>query len=219
MKTAIALLCLLSTKAFANIAIVVQENVTDGKTILAGELNIYRNTVYNNWALMQYGKDWIYGIKIANINIVGAQLQNYENDTYANLSRKFSYKNIILELGGQAGYNFSSTSAKKLHATTFLDISYGLSDNVSLHFGGYYVNDELATKHQPYNFQAGIKYKISQFIITGDYYSGNNNLSGGMINVYYKLTNTIRPYIGIIVPETNSGNEFAGITGVTWKVF
>lgn len=219
MKKIIAILLILSSNVFANTAIIDHNGASDEKTILSSEFNIYRNTLYNNWSLMQYGENWTYGVQIANVKFDGTSVQNYENDTYANLSRRFSYDKFTFELGGQAGYNFSSASMKKLHATTFADLSYGVTDDVSLHFGGYYVNDELATKHQPYNFQAGIKYKINKFVVTGDYYSGSNNLSGGVVNVYYRLTNTFRPYIGVMVPETNSGNEFAGITGFTWKIF
>lgn len=218
MKKIIAILFLFSTKVIANTAIIDHNSASDEKTILSGELNIYRNTLYKNWSLMHYGKDWTYGVQVANIRIDGVQMQNYENDTYINISKKFSYNDFTFEMGGQAGYNFGNTP-KKLHTTTFTDLSYNAIDNLSLHFGGYYVNDELATKHQPYNFQAGIKYKINSFTITGDYYSGNNNLSGGIVNVYYKLTNTFRPYIGAMVPETNSGNEFSGIIGFTWKIF
>lgn len=219
MKKTIAVLFLFSFKVIANTAIVDHNAASDDKTILSGELNIYENSLYNNWSLMKYGDDWTYGIQLVNIRIDGAQMQNYENDTYINLSRKFSYKEMSFELGGQAGYNFSSTSAYKLHTTSFADVSYSVMDNLSLHFGGYYVNDELANKQQPYNFQCGVKYKIDKFIVTGDYYSGNNNLSGGIINVYYCLTSTFRPYFGVIVPETDSGNEFAGITGFTWRLF
>lgn len=202
----------------ANTAIIDHNNGGDDKKIFSGELNIYRNSLYNNWSFMDYGPKWTYGIQIANVKLDGVQAQNYENDTYINLARRFSYDNIAIELGGQTGYNFGNTP-KKLHATTYADISYNIQDNLTVHFGGYYVNDELATIHQPYNFQTGIKYKVDKFIFTGDYYSGNNNLSGAVINTYYQITPTLRPYIGIMVPETNSGNEFAGITGFTWKMF
>jgi len=209
---------LISSNIYANTAIIDHNNGGDDKKIFSGEWNIYRNALYNNWSFMDYGPQWTYGVQIANVKLLGDQMQNYENDTYINLARRVSFNKISVEIGGQAGYNFGNTP-KKLHATSYADITYSISDTLSTHFGGYYVNDELATIHQPFNFQAGIKYKINKFIITGDYYSGNNNLSGAVIDVYYQISKNLRPYIGIMVPETNSGNEFAGITGFTWKIF
>jgi len=210
---------LLSIDAIANSNISIGRDTADtDKTIFSGEFNIYRNTLYNNYSLMHYGKSWKYGAQISNIRLDGERAQSYENDTYFRLAKSFDMGFFGIELGGQVGYNFDST-ADKLHAMTYIDGSYQVDDRLSLHFGGYYVNDELATKYQPFNFQSGFKYKFDQVTISGDYYSGSNNLSGGVMNVSYKATPTFRPYIGIIVPEYRSGNEFAGITGFTWKVF
>lgn len=212
------IILLLSFNVYANPAIMGNNSGDNSKTIFASELNIYNLSLYNNTSIIHYGEDWTYGVQVSNINISGFQTQNYENDMYVTLARKFNYNDIGFEIGGQAGYNIGNTPTK-LHATSYADISFNVLDGLSLHFGGYYVNDELATIHQPFNFKAGIKYKINSFIITGDYYSGNNNLSGGIINLFYKASPTLRPYIGIIVPESGSGNDFAGITGVSWKLF
>lgn len=217
MKNAIALL-VIPISVMANTAIVSHDIEQTEKIIVASDINIYDNTGYNNIYFKKYGSIWSYGIQIVNLRLYGDQVQNYENDTYVNLSRKFTYQNFVLEVGAQAGYNFSSDSTKKLHATSFVDLNYSIVDDLSIHFGGYCVNDELATKHQPYNFQTGIKYKVDKFIITGDYYSGSNNLSGAIVNVYYQWFDNFRPYIGIIVPEKNSGNEFVGTFGFAFKL-
>lgn len=220
-KTLIAVLLLYPTWTYANTAIINSPSgsMDSGKTILFGEVNIYRDTLYNNWSLQKFNTNWTYGIQVVNVRLDGIPAQNYENDTYLNLSRRISLYSFTLEAGIQGGYNFSSMSPKKLHATSFNDGSYEFNKNLSLHFGGYYVNDELATIHEPYNFQTGIKYKFEKITIVGDYYSGHNNLSGASVNVIYKLTPYLRPYVGILVPETNSGNEFAGTVGVSYKLF
>jgi hypothetical protein len=219
MKLIIAVLLLYPGWLYANTAIITpHESSTNDKTILFGELNTYRDTLYNNWSIQHYSTDWTYGVQIYNVRLDGIQMQNYENDTYLNISRKLTWNSITLESGVQAGYNFSTT-AKKLHATSFIDASYEFNNSLSLYFGGYYVNDELATIHQPYNFETGIKYKIGKVTIVGDYYSGHNNLSGASINVLYKLTPVFRPYLGILVPEKDSGNEFAGTIGFSYKLF
>lgn len=219
-KTTLAVLILYSNVVSSNSARVSTKNVpSDGsKVILADEFNIYRGTLYNNFSLQKYSDSWSYGIQATNIRFDGVQAQNYENDFYANLSKQFTYDNFTMEIGGQIGYNVGNTPTK-LHATSSVDLQYSVTDTFMIHGGGYYINDELATIHQPYNYMAGFKYKYDKFVVLGDYYSGNNNWSGAAVNVYYKWDSTKRPYIGIIVPETNSGNEFAGVIGFSWKIF
>ena len=49
--------------------------------------------------------------------------------------------------------------------------------------------------------------------VQGDYFSGNNNVSGAIINVFYRILPKAQLYVGIGVPETGSGNEFYGTAG------
>lgn len=189
----------------------------DGKIIFVNEYNIYRNTLYNDLSLQHYGPKWTFGVQAVNIRYNSVQAQNFENDTYLNLSRKFDLGNLTLEIGDQIGTNLDGL-IKRIHDTGFSDLTWNLSGNIFIHGGLYYVNDTLATKHQPVNFQSGIKVKYNKFSLIADYYSGNNNLSGANLNLFYKLTENIRPYIGVQVPETNSGNEFAGTIGISCKL-
>lgn len=187
------------------------------KLILFEELNIYRDTVYLNNYLQYYTDKWVIGLQSNNIKLNGIQAQNYENDTYVNSSYKFAFEKINVDIGGQIGTNFDGR-VKKLHNFDYLDFGYSLNDEFSIHGGGYYVNDVLATIHQPFNYLTGVKYKKNKLIITMDYYSGHNNMSGAVVNTYYQMFENVRPYIGIQVPEKNSGNEFAGIIGFSIKL-
>jgi hypothetical protein len=51
-------------------------------------------------------------------------------------------------------------------------------------------------------------------ILQADYYSGQSSLSGAVVNLQYQ-EKYFSTYIGVGVPETNSGNEFYGILGVS----
>lgn len=208
-----------STSISANNRSVVNQNHVDQptyKVILAEELNIYRDTLYLNNSLQYYSNSWNFGIQSNNVRLDGAQMQNFENDSYVNASYKFSLPyDFGLEAGGQIGTNMNEHT-QRLHIYNFVDVSRSFFDGqITIHGGGFYVNDTLALKHQPFNLEAGVEIKAGQFITTLDYSSGSNNMSGTSAIVYYKATNYLRPYVGVLVPETNSGNEFAGVVGFT----
>ena len=190
------------------------------KVIFTHEFNVYYNTTYLNDFLQYFDKHWNVGVQVYNIRPEGSQMQNYESDTYFNGSYKFEvYDDINLELGGQLGTNMNNKTPQQAHSYDFYDFSKTfLGGKVSLHGGGYYVNDSLATIHQPYNWQTGIKIKLDKFTTTLDYFGGYNNMSGAVVNVSYKLYENFRPYIGIQVPETNSGNEFCGNIGFSVRI-
>ncbi|MGZ4980956.1 MAG: hypothetical protein ACXWE4_06610, partial [Methylobacter sp.] len=46
-----------------------------------------------------------------------------------------------------------------------------------------------------------------------DYISGHHSLSGATVNMLLNITSHIQMYMGVAVPEQNTGNEFAGIVG------
>ncbi|MGZ4998406.1 MAG: hypothetical protein ACXV8J_11345, partial [Methylobacter sp.] len=46
-----------------------------------------------------------------------------------------------------------------------------------------------------------------------DYISGHHSLSGATVNMLLNITSHIQMYMGVAVPEHNTGNEFAGIVG------
>lgn len=190
------------------------------KLIVGNEFNVYRNTLYENAFLQYYSTNYVIGLQSLNIRMDGVQMQNYEMDSYINGSYKFDLTdNLSTEIGSKIGTNFSNTSAsQQLHTSSFIDLGYQINEQLSIHAGSYYVNNSLATKHQPFNAQAGLKYKYNNIIVLADYYSGSNNLSGAVINIAYQLLPRFRPYVGIQVPETNSGNEFAGNIGFTFKL-
>lgn len=215
------LLLFVSLNVFADKPLHLKSIDSDDKTklIFGNELNFYSNTVYENTSLQYYGHSWNVGIQSLNIRLSGSQAQNYESDTYFNLGKSFEiFDKTSLEFSGMVGTNFDG-QLSQLHATGSTTVNYQVFTNMSVYGGMYYVNDSLATIHQPLNFMSGFKLKLlEKIVIVGDYYGGYNNLSGSMVNVYYKLTPNFRPYVGIQVPEKNSGNEFCGTVGFSLKL-
>lgn len=46
-----------------------------------------------------------------------------------------------------------------------------------------------------------------------DWLSGNNNLSGAVVNNFWRVSNRVTVYAGLQIPAENSTNDFAGILG------
>jgi len=48
-----------------------------------------------------------------------------------------------------------------------------------------------------------------------DWLSGNNNLSGAVVNHFWRVDDLVTLYAGLQIPAENSSNDFAGILGVS----
>jgi len=56
-------------------------------------------------------------------------------------------------------------------------------------------------------------YEPGVFWTEMDWFSGDNNLSGAVVNNYWQATQIVALYAGLQVPAAQSGNAFAGIVG------
>lgn len=171
------------------------------------------NTLYLNGSV-EYSDSsgFDIGIQTQNLPILGGGAQNYERDTYVNLSQTFklTHKFKVI-LGGQVGTVFNTSP--RLHNADFILLNYQIFNNLNLHAGSIWVNKQLALTTDSILTTVGIAYTINPtWRIEADYYSGKTNLSGASISVFY---NSI--FFGILCPEHNSGNEFAGSVGFRFK--
>ena len=227
---AILILCTINVYAKGQRKLDTTPNMDDEEDTLTlqGELNYYHipnqtnpntgnpnpeDTYYLNGTLdysFTNGTD----IQLATYNcpLAGGGAQNYECDSYVNLSQTFKiigpWKAII---GSQNGTVFASPSQ-------WHNADYGLfvlSDkHVNFHAGTYFVDKTLATTTNSVGYTAGFEIDLDDhWTVQSDYYSGHNNLSGAQWNVFYN-----EYYIGVIVPEHNSGNEFAGVVGFKYNL-
>lgn len=195
-----------------------QSNVIqDDKLIFQTESTIYPNSLYNSFGLTYYRDSWYIGIQIFNIHLVGKNIQTFEYDTYISLGKSFEILNDLnLDI---ISLNGTDNIFKQLHSTSSIDLTYNISDSVSIQSGLYYVNDALAAIHQPFNFHTGINYSDNTIHSSIDYFSGSNNLSGIVFNTSFKsLFKNVRPYIGIQASTPYNTSNIAGIFGITIKL-
>ena len=161
---------------------------------------------------MQNGVD----LQLATYNcpLVGGGAQNYECDTYLNVS--YSYKftpQLSLTTGSQNGTVFQS-SALQWHTSSYSSLSWQMFDWLSLRAGPYWINKALSTTTDYLGYTTGFSLNFSKDVVMqADYFSGQNNVSGATINLFYKIF-----YVGVGVPEQNSGNEFFGVWGLRMPV-
>lgn len=223
------ILCLLISSnvlAKGNKKVKVLNDVTDNAvTSFSYEQNIYNGTVYENiTAIHTTASDWNIGVSSMNIPVIGGGAQNYENDTYLIVTKSVEAieDTLTFTIGSQNGYNLPKPT--ELHSFEYFDTQvsvdelFDIEPDLDIHFGPYYVNKSLATIDQTYGMQCGLEYKLNKFSFQADYFTGHNNLSGATINAFYNHNEKISLYGGVLVPETNSGNYYAGVVGVVYHL-
>ena len=173
------------------------------------------DTNYVN-ATISYSFDFDLDAQIATYNcpLSGGGAQNFECDTYIKLVQTIKLRDKLnLILGTQNGTVFNAPG--QWHTVDFGVLSYTPTTGIELHGGSYFVNSYLASLPvDVIGYTGGFVAKVNPtFSIEADYFDGHNNLSGAQLNVFYKLC-----YVGVIIPETGSGNQYAGVAGVRFSL-
>jgi hypothetical protein len=177
---------------------------------IANDNNLPVDTNYIN-ASLDYSFSTGTSIQAATYNcpLSGGGAQNFECDTYINIMQSLNlYKNIYFHIGSQNGTVFDAFH--KWHNAEYTIISFKPISFIRIHGGSYFVNKDLSVTTNVFGYITGLNISLSDnWNLSADYSSGNNNLSGSTINLYYKYY-----YLGVGIPEHNSGNEFYGAAGI-----
>lgn len=189
----------------------------ENSLILNTETNQYLESTYINTGLtLSTDTGWDLSISSQNIPILNGGTQSFQADTYLNISKKIKVNGYLdLTVGTQNGYQlYDTVHIGKVHQFHYSDLELKLTDNITLRGGEFYVNKELSTKSEYVGGIAGITLSYKDFEIIADYFSGHNNVSGASVDFGYYVKKWLQPYIGIGIPEQNSGNEFYGEFGI-----
>ena len=185
--------------------------------VFSTEIDQYQQATYVNPSLTYSSADNLdITVSSQNIPVWGGGAQNFQDDTYLMASKTFRLddsRDIII--GGQYGYQLYDKGVGKPHELFYIDTIHKINDNLSLHGGSYYVNSALSTTTNYTGAITGLIFKYDSYIVRADYFGGHSNVSGATVSVGYFVKDWFNPYIGVGVPETNSGNEFYGIVGFT----
>jgi hypothetical protein len=180
------------------------------------ESNTYRQTVYLSPVFEFSSRDgWDVQIASYNIPAYGGGAQNYEWDSYVNLSKTFDFSAQFKAIAGMQNGTTLFSTTRQYHNIDYGLLVYLPTPAVNLHAGPYWANKALTVTKDTLGYTAGFSVEAIKNTLTvqGDYFSGSNNVSGAVVNVFYRIFPKAQVYFGVGVPETNSGNEFYGIVG------
>ncbi len=197
----------------------VRPNTNDNDVwTFALETDFYESTTYLSPTVDFSSTDgWDLQAAFYNIPINGGGAQNYEWDSYLNLSKTFNLNSQFKALAGLQNGTTLFSSNRQWHNFDYGLLIYQPFPFINLHAGPYWANKALATTTDVLGYTTGfsVAFNRNQWLFQGDYYSGHNNVSGAVVNLYYQVLPKAQLYMGVGVPETDSGNEFYGITGLS----
>ena len=183
------------------------------------ELNLYQGSTYINQFVEYETEDNLtVGAYFNNlpINVVGYH-QTYTDDSYIGMSKWWGDKSQLrFGISSQIGTQLTGSNSNLLAFTT-TQLQYTVFNSLTISVGPWWGNNAMTTVGNYVGASVNLGYKLNDSIrIEGSWYSGSTNLSGAVINSFYTVRKGIECYVGMQIPATNSGNEFAGNIGLNY---
>ena len=192
------------------------DNVTGFQN--TAEINIYQGATYENVFLEWESIDGLtIGAYFNNIPLrVGSGYrQSYVDDSYLGVSKWWGERGgVRFGLASQLGTQLGDSTSQNFFAITMAHVQFTPIKNFTVSAGPWWANNATTLVGNYTGATVTLGWKISDDVrIEGNWYSGRTNLSGAVVNAFWSVNPHLETYIGIQVPATNSGNEFAGIMG------
>lgn len=192
----------------------------DGAWVANIETDVYSLGTYENLtAGYSANNGWNFSLSLLNAQFIGNN-NVFQGETFFNLSKTIALtRDISITLGSQNGIALTNAHPQTWFNFDFLDSHYVLNPMVLLHGGTYLANKAITGKSRQVGFLAGLEITFipDQLALQMEYISGHQSLSGANISLLYNLTPNCQLYLGVLVPEQRSGNEFAGIMGFNFS--
>lgn len=180
------------------------------------ETAVYRAGTFENLSAgYSTASGWDLSLSLVNIQMLGAN-KLFQGDTFINIAKTFDMnEQLSIVAGSQNGVALFNTQPQLWFNYSYLDVRYDFTPWLMLHTGTYLANAALTGTARQLGVIAGSEITIIPHKLTlqMDYISGHQAVSGATVNMLFNLTHHWQIYTGVYVPETNSGNEFAGIIG------
>ncbi|MGZ5049905.1 MAG: hypothetical protein ACXWF8_06165 [Methylobacter sp.] len=184
------------------------------------ESSIYRAGTFQN-IVIGYSAlhDWDFSLSLINTQILGANKQ-FQGDSFFNVAKTFNLdEDFSIVAGTQNGLAMVNVEPQLWYSYSYLDNRYNAAPWLLLHAGPYLANAALTGTTQQVGFITGTEITLvpNKLALQMDYLSGHNALSGATVNMLVNVTSRFQMYLGVAVPERDTGNEFAGIVGFNWS--
>jgi hypothetical protein len=184
------------------------------------ETDVYRAGTFENITIGYSARHgWDFSLSLLNAQILGSNNQ-FQGDTFFNVAKTFDVTNdLSIVVGSQNGVALVNLQPQLWYSFSFLDHRYDVTPWLLIHGGPYLANAAITGTSRQVGFIAGteITFIQNKLSLQMDYISGHHSLSGAVINMLFNITPRCQIYMGVLVPEQNSGNEFAGIIGVNFS--
>lgn len=188
----------------------------EGAWVANFETDVYQAGTFENISFGYSTKNgWDVSLSLLNVQIIGNH-NRFQGEPFINLAKTFVVNQAYsVTLGSLNGMMVASTQPNSWMNFSFLDNSYDIMPWLNLHGGPYLANAAITTTVRQVGFLTGIEIGIipDKLALHMDYISGHHALSGANVNMLYNLSPLCQIYLGVLVPEQNSGNEFAGVLG------
>lgn len=147
-------------------------------------------------------------INTSNVPIAGGGAQNIESLSGVTLSQVFTInKYFDYSLGTNASTVFFGKM--RMYNFDYTLLTYKITDKINIHGGAYYAAKPLSLTSNVVDYLVGFSYWVDKFGVEGDFVDGATNVSGSTLNFFFK-----NYYVGLLIPNRHSGNEFAGVGGI-----
>jgi hypothetical protein len=180
------------------------------------ETNVYRIGTFEN-ITVEYSatNGWDYSLTLLNAQLLGSNRQ-VQGDAFFNIGKTFDINtDFSIVAGAQNGFAVINVQQQLWLSFAFLDNRYDVTPWLLIHAGPYLANAAITGTSRQVGFMTGteITFIQNKLSLQMDYVSGHQSLSGATVNMLFNITPRCQIYMGVSVPEQNSGNEFAGIVG------
>lgn len=192
----------------------------EGTWIANIETDVYRAGTFENLTLGYSSHNgWDFSLSLLNTQVLGSN-NHFQGNTFLNIAKTFEINDdYAITLGTQNGAALVNARPQLWFNFSFLDNRFDPTPWLLLHGGPYLANAAITGTSQQVGFLAGteITFIQNKLSLQMDYISGHHSLSGANVSMIYNLTPRCQIYLGVLVPEQNSGNEFAGIMGFNFS--
>ena len=184
------------------------------------ETDTYRDGTFENMTVGYSANDgWDFSLSLLNTQVSGSN-NKFQGNTFINIAKTFDINNdFSITVGTQNGVALVNAQPQVWFNFTFLDNRYDLKPWLLFHGGPYLANAAITGTSRQVGFLTGTEITLIQnkLSLQMDYISGHHSLSGAAVNMLINITPRCQIYMGVLVPEQNSGNEFAGIIGFNFS--
>lgn len=184
------------------------------------ETNIYDDRSFENITLgYSANNGWDISLSLVNMQMLGANKQ-FQGTTFLNIGKTFAVtEDYSIIASSQNGVSLVNTQPQLWYSFSSLDNRYHLMPELAVHGGVYLANSALTGTVRQVGFIAGTEITLVEnaLALQMDYVSGHHSLSGGFVNMLFNLSPKFQVYLGVYIPEQDSGNDFSGTLGFNFS--